>query len=315
MPVNLSLAQRKLRLRHFELLALLGTEGTVRATARKMALTQPAVSKMLREVEHCFGGELFLRSRAGVTANPKGMELIRHAVGFINELRAVGEQVDAIAAGASATLRVGTFSTLPRVPIAIAAMRKSHPGIVMQIREGSGVELLRALCESELDCIVGTLPPEILQTADTDAIQIRAIAEDYLCVMASPTHALSRSKCIGWADVVDLPWVLPPSESLLRRGVIDASLHAGLAPPSPVVEMTSPVLVTALVRLDSTLLTAMRLERAMVEQSAGRLKILPVKPEIVLPPLSFITRRARADSSKLLEAFRLALTAAVVPPK
>ncbi len=58
MPAQFSRMVRKLRLRHFELLALLAQEGTVRAAARRMALTQPAVSKMLNS--------LVLREAVGV---------------------------------------------------------------------------------------------------------------------------------------------------------------------------------------------------------------------------------------------------------
>jgi choline dehydrogenase-like flavoprotein len=50
---------RRLRMRHLELLELLGEERTVRAAAARMALTQPALSKMLREIEDCFVASMF----------------------------------------------------------------------------------------------------------------------------------------------------------------------------------------------------------------------------------------------------------------
>ncbi|MBM3353812.1 MAG: LysR family transcriptional regulator [Betaproteobacteria bacterium] len=59
---------RRLRLRHLELLTVLRDQPTVRGAARRLSLSQPAVSKMLREIEDVFGARLFDRSRSGVAA-------------------------------------------------------------------------------------------------------------------------------------------------------------------------------------------------------------------------------------------------------
>ena len=121
MPAQLNRMVRRLRLRHFELLTLLAQERTVRAAARRMALTQPAISKMLREIEDCFDTPLFERSRSGVTANPAGERLIRHAVIAMNETRALGEEVDAIVKHGASMLRASVCAATspgasPKVP-------------------------------------------------------------------------------------------------------------------------------------------------------------------------------------------------------
>jgi len=61
-----------MRLRHLELLTVLHELPRVRAAARRLNLSQPAVSKMLREIEQVFGAPLFERSRTGVTPNALG---------------------------------------------------------------------------------------------------------------------------------------------------------------------------------------------------------------------------------------------------
>jgi DNA-binding transcriptional LysR family regulator len=250
MPFSLSHAVRKLRLRHFELLAQLDSEKTLRAAARNMSLTQPAVSKMLREIEDCFGANLFERTHTGVLPNMVGAALIRHAVVLINELRAAGEDVDEIARGTSATLRIGTFSVIPRVSTAIARLRTRLPGVIVRIREGTGVKLLQALREGELHCVIGALPPELLRSSETESLFIDPIVHDQLCVMAGIDHRLAKRRQLHWHDLADERWVLPPRESLLRRGIVDAYLQAGLPQPSPAVEMMSPISTGTLIFAD-----------------------------------------------------------------
>jgi DNA-binding transcriptional LysR family regulator len=308
MTAQFSRTVRKLRLRHFEVLSLLGQESTVRGVARRMALTQPAVSKMLREIEDCFGTQLFVRSASGLDATAPGLRLVRHATVLMNELRAAGEETDAIAGGAAAMLRVGTLSVIPRVPVAIARLRVAMPTVVVHVREATVVDLVAALRDGSLDCIVGALPPEMLGSPDVEALEVSPLAPDRLCVVASPRHRGVDAGAVRWSDLAGASWVLPPRESLLRRALIDACLRAGLEPPEPAVELLSPVSLAALLRLDPTLLGVSRLEQATEAQRDGTLRILRLSPVVTLPPIALITRRA-TPRSEALRGFRDALRA------
>ncbi len=305
MPAQFNRMVRRLRLRHFELLTLLAQERTVRAAARRMALTQPAVSKMLREIEDCFGTPLFERSRSGVTANAAGERLIRHAVIAMNETRALGEEVDAIVRHGASMLRVGTLPMTPRIPEAVALLRKRIPRTMVQVREARIIDLIPALRDGELDCVVGGLPPETLQNADIDKLHVEHLAPDRIYVVASPSHRLSGRRRFDWRQLEGELWVLPPRQSMLRRAVIDAHHQAGLAPPEPDVELTSPFFLTTLLALDSDLLGVMRKEHAQTDVASGALSIISVTPAIALPPITLITRRGHR--SEALAEFGAAL--------
>jgi DNA-binding transcriptional LysR family regulator len=58
---------RTLRLRHLELLVVLSETTTMRDAATRLHLSQPAISKMLGEIERCFVARLFERSHQGIT--------------------------------------------------------------------------------------------------------------------------------------------------------------------------------------------------------------------------------------------------------
>ena len=300
-------AVRRLRGRHFELLNVLGSEHSVRAAARKMALTQPALSKMLREVEESFGTQLFTRSRAGVTPTPAGRHLIAYATATLNGLAAVGSDVQRIAGGEAVRLRLGTFSVIPCVPRAIACLLGRAPRVTVRVQEGHGSALLGALAAGEIDCIVAALPPELLQATDVDALRVETLYDDELCVVASAAHPLARSRSLRWEHLAGSRWALPPQESLLRRALIDMHLRAGLAPPAPVAEMMSPLLLAELIDRDPTLLSVMRLERTDSEQRSGRIRRLNLTPKAALPPMSLITLRAAGPREDVITALRAAL--------
>lgn len=221
---NFGRAMRRLRIRHFELLHLLGQEGTVRSAARQMALTQPAVSKLLKELEECFGTVLFDRTNSGVVPTTAGQHLILLATQWIHQLEHSGEDVARIRDGAGVTLRIGTFSVLPRVPRAIAALRTTLPGVVVRVREAAMGAQLTALADGELDCVVGALPPEVLLSQFAESLIFEHIADDSLCVMAAPQHKHANTSALDWAMLRQQSWVLPPKESLLRRAFIDIHL-------------------------------------------------------------------------------------------
>jgi DNA-binding transcriptional LysR family regulator len=297
MPAQFSRMVRRLRLRHFELLTLLAREHTVRAAARRMALTQPAISKMLKEIEDCFGTRLFERSRSGVTANAAGERLIRHAVIAMNETRALGEEVDAIVGHGAAMLRIGTLPMTPRIPEAIARLRARIPGTKVQVREARIIDLIPALRDGELDCVVGGLPPEALEGADLDKLRVEHLAPDRIHVVASPSHRLSGRRRFHWRQLDGERWVLPPRQSMLRRAIIDAHHRAGLPPPEADVELTSPFFLTTLLALDTALLGVMRKEHALADAASGALSIISVTPSVALPPVALITRRGhRSDA-------------------
>lgn len=304
---------RRLRMRHLELLSLLGTEHTVRAAAQRMALTQPALSKMLRELEDCFGTPLFVRSHSGVLPTAAGRHLTAYATAMLNGLTAIGNDVQRIAGGEAVRLRLGTFSVIPCVPRAIARLTQRAPGTTVRLQEGHGSALLSALAAGEIDCLVAALPPELLQAADVDLLRIETLYEDELCVVAAAAHPLARARQLRWDQLAGLRWALPPQESLLRRGVIDMHLRAGIVAPSPVAEMMSPVLLTQLLEHDPALLSVMRLEQWHDERRGGRIRRLNVLPVSALPPMSFITLRQPGPRQAVIEALRDALKAETPP--
>lgn len=294
---------RKLRLRHLELLVALADAATMRGAATRLHLSQPAISKMLGEVEECFGARLFERGHQGIGANALGQAAIYRARAVLHELARATEDVDALRGGATAVLRVGAPSVTATVPAAIVRLRQRLPGTAVHVREGRVHELFQRLLDGELDCVFGAITPE-LQSGDLLArLHPEVLLDDELCVLAAASNALLSRRGLRWADLRDAAWVVPPRETLVRQAFMTAFLNDGVTPPEPVVEAMSSVTVGAVLRLDATLLCAVRREQAVDEIARGGVARVKVAPAVSLPSFGLFTRSERADQPAVLVAF------------
>ena len=290
-------------MKHFLLLSVLGERGTLGAASTAMALTQPAVSKMLREIELAFGARLFERGRRGVEPNPLGHAAIRHARTVIGEVDLLADELRAMDRGASALLRLGTLSITAIVPAAIGVLRRRVPGVQVRIREGAIAELLSLLLEGELDCVFGAIAPDALATGAIAHLRWQSVLDDHLCAVVSHAHPLAESSTLHWRDLAQAPWVAMARNTVVRQRFMEAFVRQGLVPPEPVVETLSPVTIAALVREDPTLIGLARHETARQCDLLAGVRRLPIAPRMPLPPLCLITRRGPAGATPLLLAF------------
>lgn len=300
---------RRLRLRHIELLDALGKLPTMHAAAQHMNLSQPAVSKMLREIEEAFDERLFDRSRSGVVPSAAGLVAIRWAQVMSNEVSVAAEEIVLTRGGIGQLLSVGSLSVTSILPAAIATMRRTVPGIVIQLREGPVDILVERLLAGEIDCVVGALAPRLLGGNELKNVVVKTVADDSVCVVASSRNRFAKSKRLSWSDVAAEDWVLPPKVTMVRQAFIANYMQRSLSVPEAAVETLSPVTLSALVRTDSSLLGLMRLEQLRAETTSTSLSKLAVGPTILLPPLSMFSRRVRS-ASPLIDRFFEALVSA-----
>jgi DNA-binding transcriptional LysR family regulator len=298
---------RRLRLRHLELLVALADAGTMRAAATRLHLSQPALSKMLAEIETGFGARLFERSPQGLAANALGHAAIYRARVMLGELSRGKDEVDALRTGAMGVLRVGSLSVTVSVPRAIVQLRRHLPGARVQIREGRVRELIQLLLDGELDCVFGAITPELLASDLLALLRPEVLLEDELCVLCADTHPLARRRKLRWADLHAVPWVAPPKDTLVRQGLMTAFLNEGLQPPEPAIEVVSSVTLGSVLRMDATLVGAMRFEHARDELARAGVRRLNGLPKVALPSLGLYTRRAAEKPAPLVQAFAAAI--------
>ncbi|WP_278044751.1 LysR family transcriptional regulator [Pigmentiphaga kullae] len=198
----------RLRLRHLRLLVVLDDVNHVGEAARQMATTQPAISKMLAEIEKLVGASLFTRTSKGTFPTARGASMIRHARWVLGDLDRMGAEWSSGHLPHSETIRAGVNSSTAAflMPHALIALPQWSNARVL-IREGSIEALLPDVQNRKLDLLIARLGPD---TVDPDLVQ-DVLGDEPMCVVASANHPLAGRTSCTWQEVTTFPWVLPPS--------------------------------------------------------------------------------------------------------
>ncbi|GAA4328350.1 LysR family transcriptional regulator [Pigmentiphaga soli] len=235
----------RLRFRHLQMLDALERTGSLRAASGTLNVTQPALSKALKELEEVLGFALFQRTRRGLRRTAQGAVLVHGARLLIEELKHV--RVEAHAAGPSgsvgAVLRLGApqFVAISLVPGVIKLLAAQAPRVMVTLREGSVLHLFDVLLAGEVDALLTIYTPESLAAAAGKAVRYEKIADEDYAVIAHPSHPLTREATVPWERLAQEPWILNFRPSFNRQLLEQCFLRAGTLPPVPVVESDSPV--------------------------------------------------------------------------
>lgn len=305
-PVTRALL-RRLRFRHLELLDVLGRTPTISAASVLLNLSQPAVSKMIGEMEVQCDAPLFVRGRTGIGPTPQGRALMRHAAAMVSSLDSAAQEIHAMTQGSSGLLRIGAYSTTSVVPRMVVGLLESLPLLRIRIQDAAPIQLLAMLLSGELDCVIGAFSRDMLALPHACEFRVQPIVADRICVVASRAHRWADRKRIAWGDAARERWTLPPVDALMNKELSYALTQFGVDPIVPVIESMSALTTRWLMKFDDALLGMMREHQAVEEVANGGLTILPVRPHISLPDIALITPRRRLLDLETFEALQRAL--------
>ena len=298
-----------LKLRHLQLLVALDEFRHLGRVSEFLSITQPAVSKMLAEIEKMFELQLFSRSTRGTEPTPHGVTVVRFARSVLADYQRTRDEISAADSGGVGRTSVGAMVVaLPSLlmPAILRVKERSRLTTVM-VEEGDLTRLLPRLRVGELDLIVGRLEPGY---ASPD-LETESLYAEPMCIVVSPDHPLAGAARPSWAMLAELPWVVPPPWASSRSKLAQMFHKHLLESPTDIIE-TSSFLVT---------LSGMHqrpaigfLARSVAEHFAqqGLVRILKLKVPIELPHVGIITLRGRARtpaSELLMESLRASAAA------
>lgn len=292
--------ETRLKLQQLTFLVVVSDERSVAKAAAKLNVSQPAATKMLKEIEGRLGLRLFERSRRGSVPTAYGELVVRSARIVLAELRHLGEDLSALRTGLQGHVAVGTLLTASAalLPKSIARLRAAHPGIVVRIAEGTWDLLLPMLRIGDLDLVLGRVP----SATRWEELTVVELYQEPTWVLARPGHPLLQGQVLAAEDVLGADWILPSHQTMLRQDVDDAFRAAGRAPLRPAVESVSALANHRLIG-ETDLLALLPREAARFYVDRGLLARVPV--DLGLP----VTRTGmllRADRPLAPAAERLA---------
>jgi DNA-binding transcriptional LysR family regulator len=213
-----------LNFNHLQHFLAIADQGSLRAAATALGLSQPAVSKSLRALEATLGAPLIARNARGATLTPYGDLLYSRARLIGNELERATDEIQQLAGNRQGhvTLGASAIPSLLLIPEAIARFRARHKGVGLDLVGGMPSVLLPRLLDGSLDFVVGPRPTQPL----ADQIETQPLIQFPSALVVRRGHALERARSIK--DFIDAEWILSSAaahaESALHRVLVRAGM-------------------------------------------------------------------------------------------
>jgi DNA-binding transcriptional LysR family regulator len=181
---------RQIELRQLLVLEALLAERNVTRAARKLGLTQPAVSNALARLRILLKDKLFIRGAGGIMPTPFALQLSEPLHAALRELEEAIQPPRFVAAEASLTFRLAMSShaELTILPLIAARLHRLAPKACLHVRPKSTPEVPPQLDTRDLDFAIGAsvLPAKRFSSVDL-------YADEYVCVMRKD-HPLARGQ-------------------------------------------------------------------------------------------------------------------------
>jgi DNA-binding transcriptional LysR family regulator len=267
---------RRLKLRDLHILRAAARLGSLGKAANELAISQPAVSKAITDLERLLGVRLLERSPRGVEPTMYGHALLNRSTAIFDELKQGVSDIDALANPNTGEIRIACplaiASTL--VPHVFRGFVEKYPRAILHFDEVTAAGAARnfqELRERKYDLVLErwSLPAE---DQSADDLNIEFLFDDPLVIVAgAKSKWVSRHRRIDLAELVDEPWIMQEPWTWNYRNLSEVCRARGLAMPNASVVTLSISVITHFLA-DGPFITSMPRSVAYFKS----LKVLPV---------------------------------------
>jgi len=276
--------------------------GSLRAGARQIGVSQPAMTKSLRHLENELQTALVLRTARGVILTPSGRAFLARARVIQSELRRAEEDLAALRGGPHGTVAFGIApaASLALVPEAMTHFREKHPEARVRVLEGVRTALVPLVRDETLDFAIGQKGPG----PEEAGIRFKPLLRPELVVAGRRGHPLAGARSLQ--ELAEASWLVfyPPGAGGMLERAFNA---AGLPFPKALVHCES--YATALALIARSDLLGLVLRRLFDEPHANRfLQRFDISEQIPAPSIGMFVR-ADAPLAPAAAAMAQAVTA------
>lgn len=170
-------------------------EGSVNRAAVRLRITQPALSRQMKALEHEVGGKLLERGTSGVTPTDLGHALMQRMRPVLAGYETALAEVRRRAGGTRSELRVGYLISAAQSVLtpALTALRRTHPDLKLKLHDMSPKEQMNALRAGELDVAITGQEGAV----DAREFHSRKLCSLGVCVALAVTDPLARRTSIA----------------------------------------------------------------------------------------------------------------------
>jgi DNA-binding transcriptional LysR family regulator len=284
----------RLKLHELEVLLAVARAGSMAKAAAQLALSEPAVSRSISDLENTLGVSLIDRSSKGVEPTPCGRALIKRGVAVFDELRQGIREIETIKDPTIGEVHIGATSTIAEVGIVAAVigqMSQKYPRINFHVVEATPERLLHELRERSLDLIILLRFDPV---ASNDIVS-EMLYEDRMVIVAAAENPWTRQSRVELVDLVDENWTLPELEHPVTSIVASAFRAIGCGAPR-VTATAAPGRIRDTLLATGRFLTVVQESALHFGATLPQFKVLPVELAIARGTTSILTLKRRALS-------------------
>lgn len=225
------------QLRHFEEIVNAASFGQA---AERLHLTQPALSKSIRNLESSLGVQLFERHPAGVSLTEYGRVFLDYATLINSELARAVDHLAELKGRGTGVVRVGAGATVMKylMPETVRRFMDGDEGGSLVFVQDLRANLAAKLRRGEIDVMIGSDTG-----AAADDLFAEPVLEDVIGVVAARGHPLENGRAT-LADLARYRWILPDSTETENDRLAAAFRRAGLKGPDVAVRVSSSLFMS-----------------------------------------------------------------------
>ena len=284
---------QRLKLRELRILLVVAQAGSMAKAAKQLAISQPAVSRAIADMEQTLGVPLFDRSSQGIAPTQYGRALLKRGVTVFDELKQGVRDIAYLSNPGIGELHIGSSTSLSEgiVLAVVNRLSRIYPRIVFHVVSGGALALYELLRERRVEFGVARLPG----IATEDDINRETLFEEPLVVVASADNRWARRRKIKLAELMNEPWTWSAPGTMFDTLVVEAFRASGLEPPRATVYAEAINMRTRLAATGSFLAVVPASMLRFYSEHAS-IKLLPVELPMTQSSIGIITLKNRTLS-------------------
>ena len=207
---------------------------TFTAGARRVNVTQAAISMQIRQLEDEVGLQLFTRTPRRVILTEAGEYLLERARKILREHDSALAEIAEVAGAEYGRLRIGSASgtfAMHQLPTIMQKLKETFPNSELSVSSGTSQKLVDKIMHGEIDIAFISLP------VDNTNITTESLFSDEIVAIGPPKHPLAKEKYISAATLAGERLILGEQGGNTRR-MIDDFFSAANVKPTVAMELS-----------------------------------------------------------------------------
>ncbi|WP_404862719.1 pca operon transcription factor PcaQ [Georhizobium sp. MAB10] len=290
---------QQIKFRHLQTFMEVARQKSVSKAADVLALTQPAVTRTIRELEDALGVRLFEKDGRGIRISRFGEVFLRHAGSSVAALRQGVDSIQQALRSEGPPVRIGALPTVSAriMPDAVAQFLKENTGSPITVVTGDNSVLLEQLRTGALDLVVGRLaPPEMMI-----GLSFEPLYSEHVIFAVRSGHPLMSKPNFSLGELRDYTILMPTPNAVIRPFVDRFLVTNGIAELPVRIETVSDAFGRAYIRAHDAIWIIS--EGAVANDIRdGRVARLPIDTSETVGSVG-LTTRGTGDQSLALSIF------------